>query len=352
VKKIPIKKFWNSVIGQRIAVIVAVSIALVGFGTTGYMVLQHYTFIEALYMTVITLSTVGFSEVHPLDEVGMIFTIVLILMGVGFAGFALAYFSQIMLDADILDAYRRRKLIKKLDRMENHYIVCGYGRMGEIIADRLQAQQVPVVIIESDEPTLARIREKNLVHLSGDAKEEENLIAAGVERAKGLVSVVAKDSENVFIVLTARDLNKELHIFARASSPGTEKRLLKAGANRVVSPYVFGATRIALNILRPTVTDFLELALSGEGMGLSMEEMTIPPHSKLVGSDLAASGIRNNYNLIIVAIKRAEGTMVFNPPPREKFQAGDTLVAIGAVESLSRFVDELLSENYKLFTPS
>lgn len=343
------KGFWNSAIGRRTAVIAAISIVLFTFGTAGYMLLQHYTFIEALYMTVITLSTVGFTEVHPPDTVGRIFTIVLILMGAGFVAFSLAYFSQIMLDGDILEAYRRRRLTKKLDQIKNHYIICGYGQMGQIIADLLQEQNVPVVIIEPDESALARLREKDLVYLSGDATEEENLISAGIGRAKGLVSVVSKDSENVFIVLTARDLNRKLLIYARAGSPGTDKRLLKAGADRVVSPYALGAARIAHNILRPTVTDFLELALSGEGMDLSMEEMLIPGDSKLVGMELMASGIRSNYDLIIVAIKRAEGTMVFNPPPGEKFQAGDTLVAIGSVENLSRFGRELCSVCYRAF---
>lgn len=335
------KGFWNSAIGRRMAVIAAISSALLGFGTTGYMLLQHFTFIEALYMTVITLSTVGFTEVRPLDTEGRIFTIVLILMGAGFVAFALAYFSQIVLDGDVLEAYRRQRLTKKLDHIIDHYIVCGYGQMGQIIADRLHEDRVPVVIIESDESLLGRLREKNFVYLSGDAKEEENLVAAGIHRAKGLVSVVSSDSENVFIVLTARDLNKNLLIYARAGSPGTDKRLLKAGADRVVSPYAIGAAKIAYNILRPTVTDFLDLAVSGEGMDLSMEEMRVPDDSKLVGMDLMASGIRSNFNLIIVAIKRAEGTMVFNPPSSEKFQAGDTLVAIGAVENLARFGSDL-----------
>jgi voltage-gated potassium channel len=334
-----------------VAVIVAIMIALLAFGTGGYMFLQHYSFIAALYMTVITLSTVGFTEVHPLNNVGRIFTIVLIFMGAGYVAFALAYFSQIVLDGDVLEAYRRRRLTKKLDQMQDHYIVCGYGQMGQIIVDQLQQNKVPVVIMESDESVLPRLREKNLVYLFGDATDEENLITAGIRRAKGLVSVVTKDSENVFIVLTARDLNKKLLIFARAGSPGTDKRLLKAGADRVVSPYAIGAVRIAHNILRPTVTDFLELALSGEGMDLRMEEMRIPDDSKLVGMDLMASGIRSNYNLIIVAIKRPEGTMVFNPHPREKFQAGDTLVAIGAAENLSRFCGELFSDGYPTSSP-
>jgi voltage-gated potassium channel len=339
------KGFWNSAIGRRMAVIAAISIALLGFGTAGYMLLQHFTFIEALYMTVITLSTVGFTEVRPLDTVGRIFTIVLILMGAGFIAFALAYFSQIVLDGDVLEAYRRRRLTKKLDHIINHYIVCGYGQMGQIIADRLHENRIPVVIIESDESLMGRLREKNFVYLSGDAKEEENLVAAGIHRAKGLVTVVSNDSENVFIVLTARDLNKNLFIYARAGSPGTDKRLLKAGADRLVSPYAIGAAKIAYNILRPTVTDFLDLAVSSEGMDLSMEEMRVPEDSKLVGMDLMTSGIRSNFNLIIVAIKRAEGTMVFNPPSSEKFQAGDTLVAIGAVENLALFGSDLCTRD-------
>jgi voltage-gated potassium channel len=292
-------------------------------------------------MTIITLSTVGFTEVHPLDNQGRIFTMILILMGVSFVAFALAYFSQILLDGNLLETYRRRKLKKRLDQLENHYVVCGYGEMGEIIVGELRKHKIPVAIIESDESVVSRLREKDLPYLSGDATDEDNLIAAGIRRAKGLVSLVSKDSENVFIVLTARDLNKDLLIFARASSPGTDKRLLKAGADRVVSPYAAGAIRIAHNILRPTVIDFIELAMSGKGMALSMEEMHIPGNSKLVGMELMASGVRSNYDLIVVAIKRADGEMIFNPAPQETLQAGDTLVAIGAVENLSRFGRDL-----------
>ena len=345
------REFWNSATGRRITVILILSILLTGFGTAGYMLLQNYSFIEALYMTIITLSTVGFTEVHPLDTTGRIFTIILILMGVSFVAFSLAYFSQILLDGNLLATYRRRRLKKKLDQMENHYIVCGYGEMGQIIVGELHKHKIPVVIIEPDESALAKLREKDFLHLSGDATDENNLISAGIHRAKGLVSVVKKDSENVFIVLTARDLNKELHIFARAGSAGTGKRLLKAGANRVVAPYAIGATRIAHNILRPTVTDFLELALSGEGMELGMEEIRIPENSELVGMELMASGLRSNYDLIVVAIKRAEGTMVFNPPPQEVFHAGDTLVVIGAVGNLSRFGQDQYGCDYPTMRP-
>ncbi|MGA2026262.1 MAG: ion channel, partial [Syntrophobacteraceae bacterium] len=180
------KDFWNSATGRRITVLVILSILLTAFGTAGYMLVQDYSFIEALYMTIITLSTVGFTEVHPLDDTGRIFTMILILLGVSFVAFSLAYFSQILLDGNLLETYRRRKLKKKLDQLENHYIVCGYGEMGEIIVGELLKHNIAVVIIESDESALARLREKNLAYLSGDSTDEENLISAGIRRAKGL----------------------------------------------------------------------------------------------------------------------------------------------------------------------
>jgi voltage-gated potassium channel len=339
--------FWHSATGRRISIILILSVLLIGFGVGGYMLIQQYSFLEALYMTVITLSTVGFTEVRPLDDSGRLFTIVLILMGVSFVGFTLAYFSQILLDGNLLEAYRRRRLKKRLDQLEDHYIVCGYGQMGQIIVQELIRHEFPVVVIEkADEASLSRLREKGILHVEADATDEDQLKAAGILRAKGLVAVVSKDSENVFIVLTARDLKKDLLIFARASTAGSEKRLFKAGANRVVSPYAIGATQIAQNILRPTVTDFLELALSGEGMELSMEEVCIPDESKLVGMELMNSGIRSHYNLIVMAIKRSDGTMIFNPAPQEILRAGDTMVAIGPVDNLTRFGQELYGCTY------
>ena len=344
-------KIWQSGTGRRICIIVILSLCLLSFGTAGFMLLQHYSFVEAVYMTVITLSTVGFTEVRPLDDTGRMFTIILIFMGVSFVAFTLAYFSQMVLDGNLLEAYRRRKLKKRLDQLENHYIVCGYGQMGQIIVQELMKANVPTVVIESDEAALLRLREKGIPHLHGDATSEDNLVTVGVHKARGLVAVVNRDSENVFIVLTARDLNKDLIIFARSSTVGSDKRLLKAGADRVVSPNAIGAIKIAHNILRPTVTDFLELALSGEGMELSMEEICIPDDSRLVGMELVDSGIRSKYDLIIIAIKRTDGTMIFNPAPHEVLRAGDIMIAIGPVENLGKFGHELFGCPFPTMQP-
>ncbi|SFM50851.1 potassium channel family protein [Thermodesulforhabdus norvegica] len=313
------------------------TLSIILFGTIGYISLEGFTFLEALYMTVITLTTIGFSEVRPLDEAGRIFTIILIFVGMAFVLSQVAYIGEFLLDGQFVQLYRRRRVKRKLDEMHDHYIICGYGQMGKIVVDELVQRKVPVVVIEQSEDEAVKLAEKNIPYLIGDATEEEILIMAGVKRAKGLVAVVARDTDNVFIVLTARDLNRDLFICARAGTAGAEKRLLKAGANRVVSPYVSGARRIASNILRPTVTDFLELALSGEGMELSMEEITLVPGCRLIGKDLIESQIRSTYNLIIVAIKRSSGVMIYNPSPKEVLQEGDILVAIGPRNNLEKF---------------
>ncbi|QCQ21022.1 potassium channel family protein [Desulfoglaeba alkanexedens] len=329
------------VIGRRLLLLSLSFLGILLVGTAGYMIVADFSFLDALYMTVITLTTVGFGEVRPLDPAGRLYTILLLFMGVGFVAYHTASFGQLLMDSNLLEIYRRRRVRKKLKEVTNHYIICGYGQMGKIIVRELNRHKVPLVVIDTLESDLLRLQEIGLPYLAGDARDEENLLAAGIERAKGLVSVVAHDTDNVFIVLTARDLNRNLFICARAMTSGIEKRLIKAGADRVVSPYAGGAMRIAQNILRPTVTDFLELALSGDGMALSMEELTIPGEAPLVGKMLMHSGIRSDFNLIIVAIKRSDGTMIYNPSPHETLQGDDTLVAIGPRDNLDRFADQL-----------
>lgn len=332
---------WLSLIQHHLVAVPLLTLMLLSIGTTGYMFIENYAFVDALYMTVITLSTVGFSEVKPLAQTGRIFTVFLIILGAGFVAYNVNLLARILLDGELVEMYRRRALSKRLEGMKDHYIVCGHGQMGQIVAQELCRAHLSVVVIEKDTGALQKEEEPRMIHLSADATEEESLILAGVRRARGLVSVVSRDTDNVFIVLTARDLNKDLHILARAGTAGAEKRLLKAGANRVVSPYASGAVRIAHNILRPTVTDFMELALSGEGMELSMEEMEIPEGSALDGKNLMSSGIRSQFNLIIVAIKRHDDRMIYNPSPQEVLRSRDILIAIGPQENLALFRSSL-----------
>ncbi|MCX7823040.1 MAG: potassium channel protein [Syntrophobacterales bacterium] len=327
---------------NRVVVISTFSTLLILGGSLGYMLIEDYTFLEGLYMTLITLTTIGFGEVRPLSEKGRLFTILLIFIGIGFVASQIAALGNYIADGQFLQMYRRRKMKKRLSQISNHYIICGYGQMGKVVTRELLRYQLPVVVIEKAEEELIKLEEAGIPYLQGDATEEEVLIEAGINKAQGLVSVVTKDTDNVFIVLTARDLNKDLLICARAGSPGAEKRLKKAGADRVVSPYASGALRIAHNIIRPTVTDFLELALSGEGMELGMEEIRLPSGAHIVGKNLVDSNIRSSYNLIVVAIKKFDGSMIYNPTPYETLQEGDTLIAIGPKQNLSRFVKDIV----------
>ena len=341
-------KQWPTSIGLRALILLILSTFLISLGTIGYIVIEDYTPLEALYMTIITLTTVGFGEVKKLDDPGRIFTIVLLLLGVGFITFTAAFFSQILLDDNLLELYRRRKVKKRLDQLSNHIIVCGYGQTGQMLVNELVKEDIPLMVIEKDESHIIRLREKGIPYLLEDATEESSLLDAGIQRAKGLVSAVCKDTDNVFIVLTARDINKDIFIVSRSGTPGTEKRLIKAGADRVVSPFSIGAMKIAQNIIRPTVTDFLDLALSGEGMELSLEELVIPVGAVFAGKMLKDSGLRRDYNLIVVAIKRTGGRMVYNPSSTKILNAGDTLVVIGHNQDLLRLGKNLCGNDGSL----
>jgi len=333
----------RSILGNRVLLVSIGSIFLLLIGTVGYMLIENYTFLEGFYMTLITLTTIGFGEVRPLSEKGRLFTIFLILVGIAFVASQLAALGNYIADGQFLQMYRRRKMKKRLSQVSDHYIICGYGQMGKIVASELLKHNIPVVVIEKSEEEVVRLEELGIPYLQGDATEEEILIAAGIHRAKGLVALVSKDTDNVFIVLTARDLNKDLLICARANTSGVEKRLKKAGADRVVSPYASGAIRIAHNIIRPTVTDFLELALSGEGMELGMEEIKLVEGAPIIGKNLIDSNIRSSYNLIIVAIKKVDGSMIYNPAPSEILHQGDILIAIGPKANLNQFATDISS---------
>jgi voltage-gated potassium channel len=318
------------VIGIFLAVLILVA------GTLGYVFLEGWPFIDALYMTVITLATVGFNEVHQLSRAGRVFTMVLIMVGVGFVFYLAGSIIQFMVEGRIRDILGRRKLEKELRRLKDHYIVCGYGRVGSSICDLLASKPLGFVVIERDPERTDRLSDRNLLYVAGDATDEENLTKAGVEKARGLLAVLKTDSDNVYVTLTARQLNPELFIIARGGEEKSENKLRAAGANRVVSPYLMGAHRIAQTILRPTVTDFLELTLMEKSRDIQMEEVPVHPASKLIDVALQDSGIRKDFDLIIVAVRKPEGEMLFNPSSQTRLQGGDMVVAIGEKHNLER----------------
>jgi voltage-gated potassium channel len=306
-------------------------------GTVGYVFIEDWPFIDALYMTVITLATVGFNEVQELSTVGRIFTMGLIIVGVGFVFYLAGSIIQFMVEGRVREILGRRKLENQLRKQKDHYIVCGYGRVGSSICELLASKPLGVVVIERDPERIARLSDRDLLYVAGEATDEDNLIKAGVGRARGLLAVLKTDSDNVYVTLTARQLNPELFIIARGGEEKSENKLLAAGANRVVSPYLMGAHRIAQTILRPTVTDFLELTLMEKSRDIQMEEVPVHPSSRLIDVALQDSGIRQDLDLIIVAVRKPEGEMLFNPSSQTKLQGGDMVVAIGEKQNLERF---------------
>ncbi|MFO8032499.1 MAG: potassium channel protein [Desulfohalobiaceae bacterium] len=325
---------------NRYAAFLLLSIfCVVLLGMLGYMLLEDISPLEALYMAIGTLTTVS---PFALSDSGRIFSIILLVLGFGMVAATAGYLGNMLLDGNWLELYRRRKILKNLRSYSGHYIVCGHGQVGKRVVAELHRNQKPVVVIDNDEEVLLRCKEMGVPHLDMDAMEEDALVEAGVERARGLVSVVNRDADNVYIVLTARALNPELFICARASSKGVESKLIRAGANRVVSPYASAAMRITQNILRPSVTDFLEQAFSGKGMGLELEELHIPQESPLASQDQVDSQIiRNDFDLIIVAIMRSDGSWIYNPRPEETIQVEDTVIAVGPKTNMDSFFEYL-----------
>jgi len=312
-------------------------------GTLGYMLIEKWTLLDSLYMTVITICTVGYREVGELSSVGKLYTIFVIFMGMGIIAYILSMFAQAMVDFQLRTILGRRKLGKTIQSLKNHYVICGFGRLGRIICRELKARKIPMVVIENRVDAAQILDNEEIPHIQSDATSEEVLIEAGIERARGLVSVVASDADNLFITMSARGLNPRLFILARADEEHSEKKLLRAGANRVVMPYLIGGQKMAQTIVKPAVNDFLDFIVHSKDMGLEIGEVVVKEKSRLNGLTLINSGIRKELDVIIVAILKANGEMKFNPSSQTRIEAGDTLISLGKSDDLERLA-EILSE--------
>lgn len=311
-------------------------------GTAGYMVIEGSTFFDGLYMTVITITTVGYGEVVPLSHAGRFFTMGLLLVGVGFVLFLFGEVTDAVVEGGLRRILGRNNMEKKVAGLRNHYIVCGFGRIGKVICKALHDNRLPFVVIEHDAQEVQQINDLGFLALEGNASSDETLLKVGIKQAKGLIAVVSSDADNVYIVLSARGLNPNLYIMARSSgAEGTETKLLRAGADKVISPYYIGAVRMAQMIMRPTVVDFLDLTVHGGELGLRLEELRVSEHSALANKTLMTSNIRKKHDLIVVAIKREHGEMLFNPMPDTEILPGDILVVLGEYKSIKELEQEL-----------
>jgi len=319
-------EFW-----KKLSLVLALIGFIISFGTTGYMVIEGWSFLDSLYMTVTTLTTVGYREIRELSDAGRWFTITLIIGGVGTMLYALSTGAKFILEGELQAIYGRRRLEKKMRELSDHYVICGYGRMGKIIAKELKNEKVKFIAIEKI-PTVHG-KEETFV-ITGDATQDEILKEVGIERAKGLITVLPTDAENLYVVLSAKGLNPTLFIVARAGEEGSEQKLLRAGADRVISPYHIGGLRIAHTVLKPAVVDFIELATKSGNIDLQLEEIAIPELSDYSGLSLDQCGFGKELGVIIVAIKKPNGDMKFNPTYLTLIEPGDTLIALGEVSKL------------------
>jgi voltage-gated potassium channel len=325
-----------SLLPRRFILALLVTGLLLIAGTLGYHFIEGWSSFDALYMTVITLTTVGFGEVHPLSTAGRAFTMFLALGGVFTLLYAATEAIRAVVSGEVRGALGRRQMERSLADLRSHLIVCGYGRMGRLVCAEFSSQDLPFVVIERRPELLEDFRLRHGIPLHGDATSDEVLKRAGIERARALVTVLASDADNLYITLSARLLNERAFIVARAEGHGAEEKLRRAGANRVVSPYQIGGTRVAQAVLRPTVVDFIELATRTEHFDLQIEETRIGAGSPLVGTSLKDNRLRQELGVIIVAIKKSSGKMVFNPPPDTAPEVGDILIAIGDRQCLDR----------------
>jgi len=325
----------NKILKMEIAIIIAIFIFCIG--VSGYMLIEQWSFLDAAYMTTITLSTVGFLEIHEPSAGGRIFTILLIFIGVGYFLYLAGVIVQSIVEGEIKTLLGRQRLNKKISKLKNHYIIAGYGRIGRVLCNFIKEDTPDIVVLEQDRALRKTLQNDKVHYLIGDAADEELLLKAGIEKAGFLVAALATDTANVFLVLTARQLNPDIYIMARASNPGVKKKLLVAGANRVESPYDTGAISMGLKLLRPNVRTFLDVAFSKKSDAIQIEELFIPEGSRYTQQALKNSGIRQDFNLIIIAIKKSSGGMMFAPHFETLLEAKDTLILMGKTNDLKAF---------------
>ncbi len=310
--------------------------ALLAVGTVGFRLTEHWNWFDCLYATLMTVSTIGAEPENRLSHNGQLFNVVLIFLGLGVIGYAIGMLTHGVIQSELGQIVGRRRMEREIASLRDHFIICGAGRVGRRIASEVQARGLPLVIVERDADRAQWAEERNMPVVLGDATNEAVLRRARIEQAHGLASAVATDAQNVYVVLTARSLAPGLFIVARASEENAESKLLKAGANLVVSPYSYAGQRMARLMTRPHVQRFIDLALSslGNELDLQIEEVAIADHSRLAGIRLGDANLRNRLGILVLAIRHKTGNIEFNPSGEDIIEAGDFLIAMGETQQL------------------
>lgn len=320
--------------------LIALLIAVL-FGTVGFHFIEGWPLADSLYVTVQTLTTVGYGDLTPRNGAGRIFAVLVMLIGAGGVALAVSTIVQSVVQSELMATFGQRRRSKMLSKMHDHFIICGSGRVGSHLVRDLVRTDQPFVIIETNQQTAAEFSQRGVNVMVGDATLEETLREAGVERARGLAACLPNDADNVYVVLTARDLNPQLHIVARAAEEEAEAKLVRAGANHVVAPTIIGGHRMAVSLTKPAVSEFFD-SITGSELGLGFEQVEVESGSPLAGKELRETPIRAELDVVVVSIRRQGGETLFNPAGNTIIESGDILIAIGQVESLER-LNELAS---------
>jgi voltage-gated potassium channel len=312
-------------------------------GTAGFVLIEHWPVFDAFYMTLITISTVGYSEIHPLSHAGRIFNSVLIVFGVSLLFFAIGLITQAVVQLELGEFFGKRRMKRMIDKLESHYIVCGYGRVGRVAAWEMQQAGLACVVVDRDPERVEQAVAAGLHAVAADSTRDQTLLDAGVKRARGLVAALGTDADNLFVILSAKTLNPELNVAARAGEEEAEEKLHRAGADTVFAPYTHAGHRLAQALIRPHVLQFLDFTTKSMGLDVLIEQVQVAEGSEFASMSLKQMQIRRDIGVIVLAIRRAGGEMVFNPPAEAVIQSGDFLVAMGEPESL-RKLERLLAE--------
>lgn len=313
--------------------------AALAVGTLGFHFIEGWSWEDSLYMTVMTVTTVGYGEVQPLHPLGRAFAILFMLASVGIVAYSLSAVIRSVVESEMLATFGERRLSKRMSKLRNHFIICGAGRVGSHLINDIQRAGELFIVIENDPANVSALQDRGVIVMVRDATLESTLIEAGVERARGLAACLPNDADNVYVVLTARGLNPRLHIVARAAEEQAHSKLIRAGANRVVAPTIIGGRRMAVALMKPAVDDFLDSLATAE-LDVSAEQVEIEAGSTLVGRKLKFTPIRSQLDIVIVSIRRKDGNTLFNPSGDAIIEAGDVLIAIGRADSLMQLNEQ------------
>ena len=327
---------------RLILIAVALLLVLTG-GTLGFVLIEGYPPFDAFYMTLITITTVGYGEVHPLSRAGRIFNSFLIFFGVTVMLLAVGTMTQAIIELELNQYFGKRRTRKMIDDLHDHYIVCGFGRVGRGAAAELQRAGVPFVVVDKNEERVEWALKSGMLAVLADATDDQTLKDVGILRAKGLIATLQSDADNLFVILSAKALKPSLLVSARVNSEQSEKKMRLAGADYVFAPYDMTGNRMAQVMLKPHVFQFIDFTTKGMGLDVGIEQVRVPAQSELVSKSLLEAQVRRDLGVIVLAIRKSDGRMLFNPPAEAAIEAGDHLIVMGEAQNLRR-LEQALAE--------